>query len=274
MPLDLAAPDPQDLRTRGRAAYGGGAWSTMVVKLLEDALKTDLRAPGFPGWNSMNRSPDSFYSWRRLAVSLALSTIGGVGLWSAVVVLPVIESGVRRRSRRRLAALHGDHGGLCRRRHPDRPLRRQARHHDADAGRRDLARHRLRGGGVVVKLLAVRHRAGAADRHARQFRHLRPAGGRRVPLVRPAARHRRGHRRQRQLCRRHLLAALAAGYVRRRRLAPHLHDRRRDLRGDDGAAVAAAAGAAGARRCGGPHVRRRQCPAGCRCRRRFFRRSW
>ncbi len=40
----------------------------------------------------MTRAPDSFYSWRRLAVSLALSTIGGVGLWSAVVALPIIET--------------------------------------------------------------------------------------------------------------------------------------------------------------------------------------
>ena len=47
VPLDLAA---LTLKTfeRATAAYGGGAWSTMVVKLLEDALKTDLRAPGFP----------------------------------------------------------------------------------------------------------------------------------------------------------------------------------------------------------------------------------
>jgi MFS family permease len=36
--------------------------------------------------------PDSAYAWRRLAISLALATIGGVGLWSVVVVLPVIES--------------------------------------------------------------------------------------------------------------------------------------------------------------------------------------
>ena len=37
-------------RTFGRArdAYGGGAWSTTVVKLLEDAMGTDLRAPGYP----------------------------------------------------------------------------------------------------------------------------------------------------------------------------------------------------------------------------------
>jgi 3-hydroxyisobutyrate dehydrogenase len=47
VPLDLAG---ATLRTfeRAHAAYGGDAWSTMVVKLLEDALHTDLRAPGFP----------------------------------------------------------------------------------------------------------------------------------------------------------------------------------------------------------------------------------
>lgn len=47
VPLDLAAITAQTF-IRAREAYGGGAWSTMVVKLLEDALKTDLRAPGFP----------------------------------------------------------------------------------------------------------------------------------------------------------------------------------------------------------------------------------
>jgi 3-hydroxyisobutyrate dehydrogenase-like beta-hydroxyacid dehydrogenase len=33
---------------RAREAYEGDAWSTEVVRLLEDALNTDLRAPGFP----------------------------------------------------------------------------------------------------------------------------------------------------------------------------------------------------------------------------------
>jgi 3-hydroxyisobutyrate dehydrogenase len=47
VPLDLASLTAQ-IFTRGREVYGGGAWSTMIVKLLEDALKTDLRAPGFP----------------------------------------------------------------------------------------------------------------------------------------------------------------------------------------------------------------------------------
>lgn len=36
--------------------------------------------------------PESRYAWWRLAASLALSTIAGVGLWSAVVVLPAIEA--------------------------------------------------------------------------------------------------------------------------------------------------------------------------------------
>jgi MFS family permease len=35
---------------------------------------------------------ESPYAWRRLAVSLALSTIGGVGLWSVVVVLPAVQA--------------------------------------------------------------------------------------------------------------------------------------------------------------------------------------
>ena len=32
----------------GRARYGGQAWSSMIVKLLEDAVGTPLRADGFP----------------------------------------------------------------------------------------------------------------------------------------------------------------------------------------------------------------------------------
>jgi len=47
VPLDLAGLTEQTF-IRARAEYGGGAWSTQVVKLLEDALGTDLRAPGFP----------------------------------------------------------------------------------------------------------------------------------------------------------------------------------------------------------------------------------
>jgi 3-hydroxyisobutyrate dehydrogenase-like beta-hydroxyacid dehydrogenase len=47
VPLDLAS-RVNTIFEEGKAAYGGDAWSTMIVKLLEDATGTDLRAPGFP----------------------------------------------------------------------------------------------------------------------------------------------------------------------------------------------------------------------------------
>ncbi len=47
VPLELAGVVEQTF-LRARARYGGNAWSPMVVKLLEDALGTELRAPGFP----------------------------------------------------------------------------------------------------------------------------------------------------------------------------------------------------------------------------------
>jgi 3-hydroxyisobutyrate dehydrogenase len=47
VPLELASLATQTFM-RARAQYGGAAWSTQAVKLLEDALSTDLRAPGFP----------------------------------------------------------------------------------------------------------------------------------------------------------------------------------------------------------------------------------
>lgn len=47
VPLDLASQVNQTF-LKGRAAYGGKAQSTQIVKLLEDLLQTDLRAEGFP----------------------------------------------------------------------------------------------------------------------------------------------------------------------------------------------------------------------------------
>ncbi len=47
VPLDLASMTNQTF-VKGKAAYGGAAQSTQIAKLLEDALGTDLRAPGFP----------------------------------------------------------------------------------------------------------------------------------------------------------------------------------------------------------------------------------
>jgi 3-hydroxyisobutyrate dehydrogenase len=47
VPLRLAGLMEQTF-IEGRAKYGGGAWSSMIVKLLEDAVGIALRAPGFP----------------------------------------------------------------------------------------------------------------------------------------------------------------------------------------------------------------------------------
>jgi 3-hydroxyisobutyrate dehydrogenase-like beta-hydroxyacid dehydrogenase len=47
VPLDLAT-RVNAIFEEGKATYGGDAWSTMIVKLLEDAVGIDLRAPGFP----------------------------------------------------------------------------------------------------------------------------------------------------------------------------------------------------------------------------------
>ena len=47
VPLDLASITNQAY-IAARAAYGGGAQSPMIAKLLEDLLGTDLRAEGFP----------------------------------------------------------------------------------------------------------------------------------------------------------------------------------------------------------------------------------
>jgi 3-hydroxyisobutyrate dehydrogenase len=47
VPLELARRTAEIFR-QGRTTYGGDAQSTQIVKLLEDALGTDLRASGFP----------------------------------------------------------------------------------------------------------------------------------------------------------------------------------------------------------------------------------
>jgi len=35
---------------------------------------------------------ESSYVWGRLVAALALSTLGGVGMWSVVVVLPTVQA--------------------------------------------------------------------------------------------------------------------------------------------------------------------------------------
>ena len=60
VPLKLAGAMEQTF-IEGRARYGGDAWSSMIVKLLEDATGTDLRAPGFPA--KLGTSTDGGAAW-------------------------------------------------------------------------------------------------------------------------------------------------------------------------------------------------------------------
>jgi MFS family permease len=49
--------------------------------------------PGIGGGRAVAAAgPDSAYAWWRLAAALALSTLGGIGLWSVVVSLPAIQA--------------------------------------------------------------------------------------------------------------------------------------------------------------------------------------
>lgn len=47
VPADLS-PQILDIFREGQEQFGGDAWSSMIVKRLEDACGTELRAPGFP----------------------------------------------------------------------------------------------------------------------------------------------------------------------------------------------------------------------------------
>jgi MFS family permease len=52
----------------------------------------DARGASPPSRMSSTHAVESPYAWSRLAVSLALSTIGGVGMWSVVVALPAVQA--------------------------------------------------------------------------------------------------------------------------------------------------------------------------------------
>ena len=67
VPLEVAGQINQ-IFACGKAAYGGGAQSTEIVKLLEDAVGVDLRAPGFPprlghGGSASPQPPERRTTW-------------------------------------------------------------------------------------------------------------------------------------------------------------------------------------------------------------------
>ena len=49
--------------------------------------------PPFSRWQrDMNQDIDGFAAWMRLAAALLIGTLGGVGMWSVVVVLPAVQA--------------------------------------------------------------------------------------------------------------------------------------------------------------------------------------
>jgi len=60
----------------------------MNIRIREPVARADVASVGGPPRGEV----DSTYAWARLVVSLMLSTIGGVGMWSVVVALPAVQA--------------------------------------------------------------------------------------------------------------------------------------------------------------------------------------
>ena len=184
---------------------------------------------------------DSPAAWWRLLATLVMSTLGGVGMWSVIVVLPAVQAefGVDRATATLPYTLTMIGYGI--RRHPDGPLERPLRRRPS-AGRRH---HRACDRIFPVCTGAVAHdvRAGArpAHRFSRQFRQLRPVARRHLALVRTTARPRGRDRRLRKLPGGHAMAAGRAAPDRDPWLARHSNRDRRHLPGHDAAAEPRAA---------------------------------
>jgi hypothetical protein len=183
---------------------------------------------------------ESTYAWMRLIASLAISSIGGVGMWSVAVVLPAVQAefGVARSAASlpyTLTMLGFGFGGILMGRLSDRF-------------------------GIVVPVvvgaiaLALGFFAAGAATSLWQFAAAQglligllgssASFGPPWPtpaLVHALARHRGRDLRERQLSRRRDLAADHPALRRDRRLAPGLLRPRRRLRGDDAAARTRAA---------------------------------
>ena len=119
-------------------------------------INPSVRAPG--------AATDSTAAWLRLAVAVALSTIGGVGMWSVVVVLPAMQAefGVDRAAASlpyTLTMLGFAAGGVA-----DGQARRPLRHYRIGDRQHAGARRRLSRGRQRRQPVAGSDRAWRADR--------------------------------------------------------------------------------------------------------------
>ena len=55
-------------------------------------VEVAARARPLRSQNSAHFAPDSRLAWVRLALALAIGSIGSVGMWSVVVALPVVQA--------------------------------------------------------------------------------------------------------------------------------------------------------------------------------------
>ena len=133
---------------------------------------------------------DSRYAWWRLAASVAISTLGGVGMWSIVVALPVVQSDLGVGARRDLLRLHHDHAGFLPRRNRHGPA---GRHGTGIVPAIMLSALLLALGFAAARARAVSGMVCCGPRTAdrlRGSRDLRTAGRRHLALVRGASRRR------------------------------------------------------------------------------------
>ena len=112
----------------------------MNIRIREPGAGADVASVGGPPHGEV----DSTYAWTRLVVSLMLSTIGGVGMWSVVVALPAVQAefGVARGAASLPYTLTMIGFGFAR--HRDGPSVRSLRRHGAGARRHRALGARLR----------------------------------------------------------------------------------------------------------------------------------
>ena len=79
----MARPSRAELAEYKPAPSGDTGWALMSPP---GPATGDLAAP------VSRAGPESAYAWTRLFVALALSAIGGVGMWSVIVVLPAVQA--------------------------------------------------------------------------------------------------------------------------------------------------------------------------------------
>src|SRR5262249_7130194 len=78
--------------SRLRSAVGGSiAWHNSLSESTMEPTRTSESKASTAGEHPVSHGAESAYAWMRLVVTLLLSTIGGVGMWSVVVALPAVQ---------------------------------------------------------------------------------------------------------------------------------------------------------------------------------------